>query len=75
LNRLVNSDKVLYGGDGIEYYLDYILFNPVVSAIPKWRTFKPLMCVKHLNRLLHWDENFRGLMALNITSTTYYLMP
>jgi hypothetical protein len=27
-------------GDGIEYYLDYMLFNPVASTIPKWWTFK-----------------------------------
>jgi hypothetical protein len=38
LNRLVDLDEILYGGDGIEYYLDYILFNPVASTIPKWRT-------------------------------------
>jgi hypothetical protein len=31
--------KFLYGGDVTEY-LDYILFHPVVSTIPKWRTFK-----------------------------------
>jgi hypothetical protein len=36
----VDLDEILYGCDGIEYYLDYILFNPVASAIPKWRTFK-----------------------------------
>jgi hypothetical protein len=29
LNRLVDLDEILYGGDGVEYYLDYILFNPV----------------------------------------------
>jgi hypothetical protein len=27
LNRLVDLDECLYGGDGIEYYLDYILFK------------------------------------------------
>jgi hypothetical protein len=42
LSRLVDLDEVLYGGDGIEYYIDYILFNPVASTIPKWRTFKLL---------------------------------
>jgi hypothetical protein len=35
LNRLVDLDEILYGSDGIEYYLDYILFNPVASTIPK----------------------------------------
>jgi hypothetical protein len=38
----VDLDEILYGGDGIEYYLDYILFNPVASTITKWRTFKLL---------------------------------
>jgi hypothetical protein len=42
LNRLVDLDEILYRGDGIEYYLDYILFNPVASTIPKWRMFKLL---------------------------------
>jgi hypothetical protein len=38
LNRLVDLDEMLYGDDGIDYYLDYILFNPITSTIPKWRT-------------------------------------
>jgi hypothetical protein len=28
-----------------------------------------------LNRLVDLDEIFMGVMALNITSTTYYLIP
>jgi hypothetical protein len=28
-----------FGGDDFEDGLDYILFNPVASAISKWRTF------------------------------------
>jgi hypothetical protein len=35
----VDLDEILYGGDGIEYYLDYILFNPVASTIPKFCYF------------------------------------
>jgi hypothetical protein len=46
-NRLVDLDEILYGGDDIEYYLDYILFKPVASTIPKFRTFK----------LLRWMQN------------------
>jgi hypothetical protein len=34
LNRLVDLDEILDGGDSIEYYLDYILFNLVASTIP-----------------------------------------
>jgi hypothetical protein len=49
LSRLVDLDEILYGGDGIEYYLDYILFNPVASTVPKWRTFKLLWWVQLLN--------------------------
>jgi hypothetical protein len=48
----------LYGGDGIEYYLDYILFNPVASTIPKWQTFKLLRWALLLNRLVDLDEIF-----------------
>jgi hypothetical protein len=33
-NRLVDLDENLDGGDGFEYYLDYILFNLVASTIP-----------------------------------------
>jgi hypothetical protein len=39
LNRLVDLDEILYGGDGIEYYLYYILFYPIASTIQKWWTF------------------------------------
>jgi hypothetical protein len=56
LNRLVDLDEILHVGDGIEYYLDYILFNPVASAIPEWRTFKFLRCVLLLNRFMGMDE-------------------
>jgi hypothetical protein len=48
------------GGDGIEYYLLYILFNPVASTIPKWRTFKLPRLVLLLNRLLGLDEILYG---------------
>jgi hypothetical protein len=52
----VDLDEILYGCDGIEYYLDYILFTPVASTIPKWRTFKLLRWVLLLNRLVDLDE-------------------
>jgi hypothetical protein len=44
----VDLDEILYGGDDIEYYLDYILLNPVAWTIPKWwasemgTTFEPI---------------------------------
>jgi hypothetical protein len=40
LNPLVDLDEILYGGDDIEYYLDYILYNPVALTISKWWTCK-----------------------------------
>jgi hypothetical protein len=52
----VGLDEIMYGGDGIDYYLDHILFKPVALTIPKWRTFKHLMCVLLLNRLVDLDE-------------------
>jgi hypothetical protein len=56
----MDLDEILYGGDGIEYYLDYILFNPVASAIPKWRTLKLLRWVLLLNRLVDLDAILCG---------------
>jgi hypothetical protein len=35
LNWLVDLDETLFVGDGIQYYLKYILFNPVASTIPR----------------------------------------
>jgi hypothetical protein len=60
LNRLVDLDEILFGSDGIEYYLEYILFNPVVLTIPKWRTLKLLRWVQLLNRLVDLDEILYG---------------
>jgi hypothetical protein len=60
MNLLVDLVEILYGGDDIECYLDYILFNPVASTIPKWRTFKLLRRVQVLNRLMDLDEILHG---------------
>jgi hypothetical protein len=56
----VHLDDILYVGDGIAYYLDYIIFNLVASTIPKWRMFKLLRCMLHLNRLVDLDEILCG---------------
>jgi hypothetical protein len=56
----VEFDEILYGGDGTEYYLDPILFNSVVSAIPKRRTFKLLGWVQLLNQLVDLDGILYG---------------
>jgi hypothetical protein len=56
----VDLDEILYGGDGIEYYLDYILFNPVALAILKWRMFKLPRWVKLLNCLVDLVEILYG---------------
>jgi hypothetical protein len=45
----MDLDEILYGGDGIECYLDCLLFNPVTLTIPKWRTFKLLRWMQLLN--------------------------
>jgi hypothetical protein len=52
----VDLNEILYGGDGIEDYLDYIQFNSIASTIPKWRTFERLRWVLLLNRLVDFDE-------------------
>jgi hypothetical protein len=56
----VDLDEILCGGGGIEYYLDYILFNPVASTIQKWRTFKLMRLVLVLNRLVDLDVILYG---------------
>jgi hypothetical protein len=45
LNRLVELDEILCGGDAIEDDLDAIFSNAIPSTIPKWRTFKLLRWV------------------------------
>jgi hypothetical protein len=60
LKALVDIDEILYGGDGIEYHLDSILFNYVASTIQKWWTFKLLRWVQHLKQLVDLDEILCG---------------
>jgi hypothetical protein len=64
MNRFVDLDD-----------LGSIVFNLVASTISKWKTFKLLRSVQLLNRLVDLVEILYGVMALNITSTTYYLIP
>jgi hypothetical protein len=61
LNRLVDLDETLYGGDGIEYYLDYLPLNSVALTIPKLRTFKLLWWVQILNLLVDLDGILYGV--------------
>jgi hypothetical protein len=56
----VDLDEILYGGDDIEGYLNFILFNATASTLPKWQTFKLLRWVKLLNRLVDLDEILYG---------------
>jgi hypothetical protein len=64
----------MYWYDGIVYYLDYVLFKPVASSIPKCPTYKLLRLVQTLNRLLDLDEILYGGDGIEITSATYYLI-
>jgi hypothetical protein len=60
-----------FAGDAVEYDLDAISFNLVASAIPKWRTFKPLRWVQRnpliifeplvdLDEILSGDDDIEG---------------
>jgi hypothetical protein len=60
LNRLVDLDEILHGGDDIEDDIDSILLNLVASTIPKWRTFKLLRWAQLLNRLVDLDGILYG---------------
>jgi hypothetical protein len=56
----VDLVEIVYGDDDIQYYLDYMLFNPVALTIPNLRTFKLLRWVLLLNRLVDLDEILYG---------------
>jgi hypothetical protein len=62
-------------GDGIEYYLDYILFNPVALTTPKWRTFNLLWWVQLLNRLVDLEEISYGDDAIEGDLNSMLLNP
>jgi hypothetical protein len=51
----VDLEKILYGGDDIEYDLDSIVLNAMASTIPKWWTFKLLRWVQLFNQLVDLD--------------------
>jgi hypothetical protein len=47
--------ELQYGGYVIEGDLNAIIFNPVASNIPKWRTFKLLRWIQNLHQST-WDH-------------------
>jgi hypothetical protein len=63
---LLDFNVILYGDDGIEYYLDYIPFNPAALTISKWLTFKHLSwvlvlnCLVDLNVILYECDGIEG---------------
>jgi hypothetical protein len=52
---LVDFYEIQWGGHAIEGDIDAVLFNPVLSAIPKWRTFKLLRWMQNLHQSM-WDH-------------------
>jgi hypothetical protein len=71
----VDLDEILFGGDGIEYYLDYIIFNPVASTVPKWRTCKVLRWLLLLKGLVDLDEILYEDDEIEMITTPYQLIP
>jgi hypothetical protein len=49
LNELVHFQEIQYAGHVIGCDLNAILFNPVLSTIPKYRTLKFESHIKNLN--------------------------
>jgi hypothetical protein len=47
---MVDFYEIQYGGHVIEGDLDAVLFNPVTSTIPKWRTLKRLRWMQNLHQ-------------------------
>jgi hypothetical protein len=57
---LVDFDDILHGGGDAEDDIGSLLFNPIPSNIPRWRTFKLMTWVPLFNRLLNLDEISHG---------------
>jgi hypothetical protein len=55
LNQLVDFCEIQWGGHAIEGDLDAVLFDPVPSTIPKWRTFKRPRWMQKLHQST-WDH-------------------
>jgi hypothetical protein len=70
LNRLVDLNEILYGGDDIEDDLDSILINPVATTIRTRQTFKLLRWVQLLNRLVDLDKILYGCDDIEGASIT-----
>jgi hypothetical protein len=70
LNRFVDFYEIQYGGHAIEGDLDAVLSNPVLSTIPKWRTFKLLTWMQNLhqstwaNEILYTDRSSKDEQLL-----------
>jgi hypothetical protein len=56
LNELVHFQEIQHAGHVIECDLNAILFNPVLSTIPKYRTLKLASHIKNLNHSTCDDE-------------------
>jgi hypothetical protein len=50
LNQLIDFYEIQYGGHAIEGDLDAVLYNPLISTIPKWQTFKLLRWMQNLHQ-------------------------
>jgi hypothetical protein len=55
LKQLVDFYEIQYGDHAIEANLEAVLFNPVPSTIPKWRTLKLLRWMQNLHQST-WDH-------------------
>jgi hypothetical protein len=60
LNRLVDVDEILYGGDDIKDDLNSMLLNPIAYTFSNWQTFKILRWAQLLNLLVDLDEILYG---------------
>jgi hypothetical protein len=61
---LANLHEVLYGVDDIEYYLDYVVLNPVALTIPKWWVWVKI-CMEMMT-----EDNLDSILLNAVASTT-----
>jgi hypothetical protein len=71
LKRLLVLDKILYAGECIECYLEYIQFKLVTSTFPKWMPVKHLRWIQLLYRLVDLNKMLYGGIEYYLDCTLF----
>jgi hypothetical protein len=63
LNHLIDFHEIQQRDCVIKYYLYIIIFNLIVSTVPKWRTFKVLRWMQNLHEST-WENEWLGMVIM-----------